>query len=316
MSPVRRVVNVSPRRVHVLVQVEDVVRVVPALEPDETVPGRAVGGPDACVALVAGEVVRVDAAREKGRHLGEEVADPGGGCGRRGGLEPQRDRGEAVAGAAMAEGRLVRPDAAHAAVEMLEEEERGRRGRRRPRDEGVDGRVVELTEEAAPRVAANAHRRHGEQRLHLEVRNGADRVFERGAEPPQRCEHALATREVPAPTGSDREGGPGRKRRDAAQTGALARGSATGRWRYNRNPSRAGAGGYVIAQPSTVSPGWRRYSNAVTTPKFPPPPRRPHRRSGSSVPLVRATPPAAVTISESRSLSHASPKRPMSQPMP
>src|SRR5262245_33626514 len=114
---------VSLRRVHVLVQLKDVVRVVPALEPDETVPRRAVRGPDACSALVASEVVRIDAAREEGRHLGEEVADPGGGLGRFGGLEPQRDRGEAVAGAPMAERCLARPDTAHATVEMLEEPE-------------------------------------------------------------------------------------------------------------------------------------------------------------------------------------------------
>src|SRR2546423_11660017 len=49
------------------------------------------------------------------------------------------------------------------------------------------------------------------------------------------------------------------------------------------------------------------YSNEVTIPKFPPPPRRAHRSSGFSVSLARTNFPSAVTTSAETKLSHVSP---------
>ena len=62
--------------------------------------------------------------------------------------------------------------------------------------------------------------------------------------------------------------------------------------------------------------GCRRYSNAVTTPKLPPPPRRPQSRSGFSSSLARTTAPSAVTTSAASRLSHAGPWRRAIQPRP
>ena len=51
--------------------------------------------------------------------------------------------------------------------------------------------------------------------------------------------------------------------------------------------------------------GWSRYSKDVTTPKFPPPPRKAQKRSGCSVALAVMTSPSAVTTSADTRLSQA-----------
>ena len=62
--------------------------------------------------------------------------------------------------------------------------------------------------------------------------------------------------------------------------------------------------------------GWSRNSNSVTTPKLPPPPRRPQKRSGFSVAVARTVSPSAVTTVYDSTLSQASPNWRASQPMP
>ena len=67
----------------------------------------------------------------------------------------------------------------------------------------------------------------------------------------------------------------------------------------------------------TIGPtGCRRNSNSVTTPKLPPPPRRPQNRSGFSSALARTTLPSAVTTSAESRLSHVTPYIRSSQPLP
>src|SRR5215217_3126245 len=68
---------------------------------------------------------------------------------------------------------------------------------------------------------------------------------------------------------------------------------------------------------STSGPtGWSVSSSAVTTPKFPPPPRRAHSSSGCSVADARTRSPSAVISSAASRLSHASPCLRSSQPEP
>ena len=62
--------------------------------------------------------------------------------------------------------------------------------------------------------------------------------------------------------------------------------------------------------------GCKRYSNEVTTPKLPPPPRKPQKRSGCSVALVWRNWPSAVTMSAASRLSLTMPWRRDSQPKP
>ena len=59
-----------------------------------------------------------------------------------------------------------------------------------------------------------------------------------------------------------------------------------------------------------------RYSIAVTTPKLPPPPRRPQRRSVFCSSVARTKWPSAVTMSKASALSQARPKRRPSRPKP
>src|SRR4029453_11152758 len=51
-----------------------------------------------------------------------------------------------------------------------------------------------------------------------------------------------------------------------------------------------------MGPPNTCGPTrWSRYSNEVTIPKLPPPPRRPQKRSAFSSALAVTTSPSAVT---------------------
>ncbi len=61
---------------------------------------------------------------------------------------------------------------------------------------------------------------------------------------------------------------------------------------------------------------WSWYSNDVTTPKLPPPPRRPQNRSAFSSLLACTSRPSAVTTSADTRLSHANPCFRASQPRP
>src|SRR5207302_1976742 len=67
---------------------------------------------------------------------------------------------------------------------------------------------------------------------------------------------------------------------------------------------------------STGPTGCNRYSNEVTTPKLPPPPRRPQNRSGFSSALAVKNSPSAVTMSAESRLSQLSPCLPIAQPSP
>ena len=60
----------------------------------------------------------------------------------------------------------------------------------------------------------------------------------------------------------------------------------------------------------------RRYSNSVTTPKLPPPPRSAQNRSGCSVALARTQRPSASTTCADSRLSIVSPCTRVSQPQP
>src|SRR6266568_7578341 len=72
----------------------------------------------------------------------------------------------------------------------------------------------------------------------------------------------------------------------------------------------------MTVPPSTGPRGWRQYSNEVTMPKFPPPPRSPHRRSLLQFLLALRKRPSAVTTSADKRLSHVRPCFPRSQPIP
>ena len=68
---------------------------------------------------------------------------------------------------------------------------------------------------------------------------------------------------------------------------------------------------------STFGPtGWSWNSKLVTTPKFPPPPRSPQKRSAFSVSLARTWRPSAVTTSAESRLSTVMPYFRLSQPKP
>src|SRR5262249_60879874 len=93
-------------------------------------------------------------------------------------------------------------------------------------------------------------------------------------------------------------------------------GGAGARWRREGGPSWGGGEGYSALPASTGPTGWSWYSKEVTTPKLPPPPRRPQKRSGCSLALAWRNWPSAVTISAARRVSQARPYLPASQPRP
>src|SRR3989304_2311075 len=76
-------------------------------------------------------------------------------------------------------------------------------------------------------------------------------------------------------------------------------------------------GGRPRPPPETMGPsGCRRYSNRVTMPKLPPPPRRPQNRSAFSSSLAWTTSPSARTTSAPIMLSTVYPSLRSSQPEP
>src|SRR6185503_6168 len=103
----------------------------------------------------------------------------------------------------------------------------------------------------------------------------------------------------------------------ASAVKVASRGAVASRSRQARIGSAASAASRVA---STMSArpvvGWRRKLNSVTTPKLPPPPRRPKNRSGFSDAEARTVRPSAVTTVYLSTLSQASPHRRASQPIP
>ena len=73
--------------------------------------------------------------------------------------------------------------------------------------------------------------------------------------------------------------------------------------------------GWKTGPASTWPRGWSWYSNEVTTPKLPPPPRSAQNRSACDVALACRRRPSAATTSASK-LSHVSPCLPFSQTLP
>jgi hypothetical protein len=82
--------------------------------------------------------------------------------------------------------------------------------------------------------------------------------------------------------------------------------------------SAAGASSslWTVVRTSNSVSSYMANSNSVTTPKFPPPPRIPQKRSGWSSGLARTTSPSAVTTSADRRLSIVRPNRRISRPTP
>src|SRR3954471_4034449 len=119
-----------------------------------------------------------------------------------------------------------------------------------------------------------------------------------------------------SPSCSGATGKPGGARKVEAVTesssGAVAVKSAK-----KRRTSGASSKAWTTPPARTCGPsGCRRYSSAVTIPKFPPPPRRPQSRSGFSSALAVTRSPSAVMTSAPSRLSHAGPYLRAIQPSP
>ena len=104
--------------------------------------------------------------------------------------------------------------------------------------------------------------------------------------------------------GERRRGRHGRVREEAVELARGARGGTRGRRRGRLPPHSIGQN---VGPAITVSTSCRRNSNAVTTPKLPPPPRSAQNRSGCSSLLARTRSPLASTTSAPTRLSIARP---------
>ena len=82
-----------------------------------------------------------------------------------------------------------------------------------------------------------------------------------------------------------------------------------------QQPANISLGTSPSASTTEVS-GCSFTSNSVTTPKFPPPPRKAQNKSGFSFELARTTEPSAVTSVNPSTLSHDNPNRRVSHPVP
>src|SRR5215212_7387310 len=81
--------------------------------------------------------------------------------------------------------------------------------------------------------------------------------------------------------------------------------------------SPAFSNGQSSMPPTTIGPtSYNRYSKFTTTPKLPPPPRRPQKRSAFSSSLAWTIRPSAVTTSAEIRLSAVYPYIRSSQPLP
>ena len=87
--------------------------------------------------------------------------------------------------------------------------------------------------------------------------------------------------------------------------------------RYRRSTGTACSIGQNTAPAMTCGPsGCSRNRKSVTTPKLPPPPRRPQNRSAFSSTPARTNSPSAVTRSADSSESTVKPNFRMIQPIP
>src|SRR5688572_340161 len=113
--------------------------------------------------------------------------------------------------------------------------------------------------------------------------------------------------------GSHGAGGAGR----IAPTTTSSGGALSIVLRHSSRTSGASSARHAIAPPMMSGPtGYSLYSKLVTTPKFPPPPRRAHRRSWFSVALAVTTLPSAVTTSIDTTLSQVHPYLRVRYPIP
>src|SRR5215213_7036325 len=180
-------------RVDVVVQVEDVLGVVLALDLDEPVVVRSVRIADRVARVVVAEVVEPAAPGEVGAEAVEGLPRPRHvrlGVGR---IDPHARQEEVVPLLAMRDGRVAHADARDGAVEVLEEDRVERRRRRlEALDREVDQLVVERPHEARlPVVERAAREAVVEQRVHDRVRHRPDVDDERAAEVAQRREVLL-----------------------------------------------------------------------------------------------------------------------------
>jgi hypothetical protein len=117
----------SPGRLDVLVEPEEVGRIVPVLERHETIVDRAVRRPDAVGALLAWfQVVDVDAAGGVRLDRLPDIACPLDVLVGLGGVRPARDDQEVVVPVPVGERRLLGADAAVGAAELLQHQRRER----------------------------------------------------------------------------------------------------------------------------------------------------------------------------------------------
>ena len=87
----------------------------------------------------------------------------------------------------------------------------------------------------------------------------------------------------------------------------MSSGASRMKSRQNFSSSGARSIGHSIGPPKTVSTGCKRYSNDVTTPKLPPPPRTAQNRSAFSPALAVTKRPSASTMSTPIRLSMVRP---------
>ena len=189
----------------------------------------------------------------------------------------------------------------------------------------VDDRVVEVVDEAAAEVVAQArsappssipcNATYGiganTSAAGPSARNGSIASAPASRSPHQQPTIATAF----WPTSSGGTNGSGGAVMIAASIEASS-GASAAQSRNTVSTSLPRSRGNSSSPPRIVDTGWRVNSKRDTIPKLPPPPRSPHSRSGRSSSLAGKTSPSAVTTSAPTRLSHDSPYLRCSQPMP
>ena len=190
-------------------------------------------------------------------------------------------------------------------------------------DHHLDGRVRQLREERRLPVVEGARRGTASRRTVFTTGYGI--ALDQVARPVSRTRAAartsasarvgvvagVADRDCRTASSPSRRGHGGRRPAWRARPGGRRRTrgrtrTAAARPRADAAPDRRGP----------LTSGCVRYSNEVTTPKLPPPPRSAQKRSGSVSSLAVTTSPDASTTSAESRLSTAIPYLPISQPMP
>ena len=191
--------------------------------------------------------------------------------------------------------------------------------------------VVELVEVVRlPVVARTGREQRIERRLPARERHGPDHLADRLAERAQRRDRGFSPL-AGSPSVAEREHEHLACR--APRPGRNGSGGALRMHEPHRELVRRGRDELAVGLEQRAAPGrtgarsaprapagrsaCSRYSNDVTTPKLPPPPRIAQNRSGLSVALARdAVLPSAVTTSAAIRLSMVSPSLRLSQPNP